>query len=102
MSPTMDDPESTIDEYLDAAAVVRTFRLTVYAGGGFLEAVERRDDTWTGLRFVLPVPAGEPPPGGERRTRIREGLAPRDSARHPRSDRLELPPRPPRGQSDPV
>src|SRR5439155_15954679 len=90
MSPTMDDPESMIDEYLDAAGIVRTFRLTVYAGGGFLEAVERRDDTWTGLRFVLPVPAGEPPPWGEMRARIREWLARRDVARHPRSGRSEL------------
>ena len=98
----MDDPESMIDEYLDAAGVVRTFRLTVYAGGGFLEAVERRDDTWTGLRFVLPVPAGEPPPWGEMRARIREWLARRDIARHPRSGRLELLARSLRGQIDSV
>ena len=98
----MDDPESMIDEYLDAVGIVRTFRLTVYAGGGFLEAVERRDDTWTGLRFVLPVPAGEPPPWGEMRARIREWLARRDVARHPRSGRLELLPRSLRGQIDSV
>jgi len=98
----MDDPESMIDEYLDAAGVVRTFRLTVYAGGGFLEAVERRDDTWAGLRFVLPVQAGEPPPWGEMRARIREWLARRDVARHPRSGRLELLARSLRGQIDSV
>ena len=58
----MEDGDSMVDEYLDAAGVIRTFRLTVYAGWQFLEAVERRDGTWTGLRFVLPVAPGEAPP----------------------------------------
>jgi hypothetical protein len=86
----MDDDDSMIDEYLDAAGVVRTFRLAVYGGGKFLEAVERRDGAWAGLRFVLSVPAGEEPPWGEMRARIRAWLARRDIARHPRSGRLEL------------
>ena len=48
----MDDDGSMIDEYLDAAGTVRTFRLAVYGGGQFLEAVERRDGAWAGLRFA--------------------------------------------------
>src|SRR5207245_803362 len=50
----MDDDGSMIDEYLDAAGTVRTFRLAVYRDGQFLEAVERRDGARAGLRFVLP------------------------------------------------
>src|SRR5213592_2125879 len=90
MGTSMDDDESMIDEYLDAAGMVRTFRLTVHAGGRFLEAIERRGAAWAGLRFLLPVPAGEPPPWGEMRAQIRAWLARRDVARHPRSGRLEL------------
>jgi len=90
MGTSMDDDESMIDEYLDAAGMVRTFRLTVHAGGRFLEAIERHGAAWAGLRFVLPVPAGEPPPWGEMRAQIRAWLARRDVARHPRSGRLEL------------
>ena len=54
----MDDDGSMIDEYLDAAGTVRTFRLRVYRDGQFLEAVERHDGAWAGLRFVLPAPTG--------------------------------------------
>ena len=89
-----------IDEYVDAAGNLRTFRLGVYAGGQFLEAVERRDSAWIGLRFVLPVPAGEAPPWGELRARIRRWLARRDLARHPRTGRLELLTHSLRGQID--
>src|SRR5437773_12213516 len=70
--------------------MVRPFRLTGHAGGRFLEAIERHGAAWAGLRFVLPVPAGEPPPWGEMRAQIRAWLARRDVARHPRSGRLEL------------
>lgn len=84
------DDESMIDEYVDGASIVRTFRLSVYAGGQFLEAVERRNGVWSGLRFGLPIPAGEAPPWGEMRRRIRAWLARRDVARHPHSGRLEL------------
>ncbi|TMB13564.1 MAG: hypothetical protein E6J71_22495 [Deltaproteobacteria bacterium] len=97
----MDDDGSMIDEYLDAAGTVRTFRLAVYGGGQFLEAVERRDGAWAGLRFVLPVRAGEPP-WGEMREGIRAWLARRDVARHPRSGRLELLTRSLRGQIDSI
>src|SRR3989442_15866173 len=95
----MDDDGSMIDEYLDAAGTVRTFRLRVYRDGQFLEAVERHDDAWTGLRFVLPAKDGEPP-WGEMREGIRAWLARRDVARHPPSGRLELLTRSPRGQID--
>src|SRR5438034_3191435 len=90
MGTSMDDDESMIDEYLDAAGMVRTFRLTVHAGGRFLEAIERCGAAWAGLRFLLPVPAGEPPPWGEMRAQIRAWRARRDVARHPRSGRLGL------------
>ena len=97
----MDDDGSMIDEYLDAAGTVRTFRLAVCGGGQFLEAVERRDGAWAGLRFVLPGTAGEPP-WGEMREGIRAWLARRDVARHPRSGRLELLTRSLRGQIDSI
>ena len=97
----MDDDGSMIDEYLDAAGTVRTFRLAVYRDGQFLEAVERRDGARAGLRFVLPVRAGEPP-WGEMREGIRAWLARRDVARHPRSGRLELLTRSLRGQIDAI
>ena len=98
----MEDGDSMVDEYLDAAGVISTFRLTVYAGWQFLEAVERRDGTWTGLRFVLPVAPGEAPPWGEMRARIRAWLARRDVARYPRSGQLELLARSLRGQIESV
>jgi len=83
----MDDDESMIDEYLDAAGMVRTFRLTVHAGGRFLEAIERRGAAWA----ALPPRSGrQPPPWGEMRAQIRAWLARCDVARHPRSGRLEL------------
>ena len=82
--------------------MIRTFRLTVYAGWQFLEAVERRDGTWTGLRFVLPVAPGEAPPCGEMRARIRAWLARRDVARDPRAGQLELLARSLRGQIESV
>jgi len=97
----MDDDGSMIDEYLDAAGTVRTFRLRVYRDGQFLEAVERHDGAWAGLRFVLPAKDGEPP-WGEMREGIRAWLARRDVARHPRSGRLELLTRSLRGQIDSI
>lgn len=63
----MDSDESMTDEYLDAGGIVRTFRLSVYGEGQFLEAVEQRDNTWCGLRFVLPILPGEAPPWGAAR-----------------------------------
>src|SRR5438477_13133052 len=72
------------------------------AGWQFLEAVERRDGTWTGLRFVLPVAPGEAPPWGEMRARIRAWLARRRGAGHPRSGQLELLARSLRGQIESV
>jgi hypothetical protein len=69
--------EMRVEEYLDAAGKSRRFRLQIYAGGRFLEAREIRDDAPSGLRFVLAVPAGEPPPWGELRRRMRASLAKR-------------------------
>src|SRR5438128_8820062 len=97
----MDDDEAMIEEYLDAAGTVRTFRLRVYRDGQFLEAVERHDGAWAGLRFVLPAKDGEPP-WGEMREGIRAWLARRDVARDPRSGRLELLTRALRGQIDSI
>jgi len=97
----MDDDGSMIDEYLDAAGTVRTFRLRVYRDGQFLEAVERRDGAWAGLRFVLPARDGEPP-WGEMREGLRAWLARRDVVRHPRSGRFELLTRSLRGQIDSI
>jgi hypothetical protein len=69
--------EELVDEYLDCAGKKRQFRLRLYGEGRFLEAVEVRRVDREGLRFVLPVKAGEVPPWGEMRQRIRERLAQR-------------------------
>ena len=84
-----------MDEYLDAAGMVRTFRLTYTQAGD--SSRPSSGAAPPGPRF-LPVPAGEPPPWGEMRAQIRAWLARRDVARHPRSGRLELVARSLRGQ----
>lgn len=81
--------ESRIDEYLDCTGKKRTFRLSVYAFGNFLEAVELRAGEATGWRFVLPIKVGEAQPWGEMRDRIREHLSRRDVVRDA-AGRLQL------------
>jgi len=78
-----------IDDYVDCAGKPRRFRLTLYAEGRFLDAIELRDGEPQGLRFVLPVKFGEMPPWGEMRMRIRERLATRHIV-HDQGGRLQL------------
>ena len=77
----MPPDEEMLDEYIDCAGKRRQFRLTLYAEGLFLQAIEIRDGEPVGLRFVLPVRDGEIPPWGEMRKRIRERLAERHIVR---------------------
>lgn len=74
-------PEHADEEYLDCAGTSRTFRLSTYADGLFLEAAEFRKGEPTGLRFILPCRDGEPEPWGPMRTLIRERLSQRDIVR---------------------
>jgi len=60
------------EEFLDCTGRKRTFRLRLYAGDQFLEAVEMRPDETAGWRFALPVKFGEDAPFGEMRDRVRE------------------------------
>jgi hypothetical protein len=69
-----DREESMTDEFLDCTGRVRTFRLSVYAAGRFLEAVELLGGGERGLRFVLPAgPDGEIP-WGRMRQALRDWL----------------------------
>jgi len=83
MSRTVGPEETLFEDFLDAAGKTRSFRLMLYAGGRFLEGREIRDNEPTGLRFVLAVPAGEPPPWGELRRRIQSRLAERHVVHDP-------------------
>lgn len=76
-----DMPKSMVDEYLDCTGKRRFFRLTLYAQGRFLEAVELLNGEPTGWRFVLPVEPGKLPPWGEMRDRVREHLSRRHVVR---------------------
>ena len=66
------------DEHLDCAGKKRRFRLSVYAGGRFAEAVEVLGGDRFGWRFLHLVREGDPPPWGELRDRIRAHLSRRD------------------------
>jgi hypothetical protein len=83
------EDEEMIDDYLDCTGKRRRFRVMVYGNGRFLQAVEVCEGEASGLRFVLPVRAGEAPPWGEIRKRIRERLATRSVVRDEHG-RLEL------------
>lgn len=78
---TDETDEPMVEDYLDSAGKKRIFRLSVYAAGNFLEAVELRDGEATGLRFILPVKPDELPPWGAMRDKIRERLSQRDLVR---------------------
>lgn len=67
--------EEMVDDYLDCTGATRRFRLSVYAEGRFLQAIELRGADSIGLRFIMPIPLGEAPPWGEIRHRIRARLA---------------------------
>ena len=81
------DTEMT-EEYLDCTGKRRTFRLAEIAGGLFIHAHEVPKTDRAGLRFVVAARAGELPPWGEIRSRIRTRLAQRSLVHGP--DGLEL------------
>jgi len=74
-------PKTGDEEYLDCTGAHRTFHLSVYAEGLFMEAAELRNGERAGLRFVLPCREGELPPWGAMRDLIRERLSQRDVVR---------------------
>src|SRR5438093_916127 len=92
-------PEERAEVQAHVAFDVAERALAVHAV--VLEAVERRDGAWAGLRFVLPARDGESP-WGEMREGLRAWLARRDVVRHPRSGRFELLTRSLRGQIDSI
>ena len=69
------------EAHLDCLGQLRSFRLSTYAGGTWLEALEIRPDDTVGLRFVLPVSADGEPPYAEMRRVIRARLAERSIAK---------------------
>jgi hypothetical protein len=86
-----DDAEATmVDEYVDCTGQVRRFRLIVYAGGAFLDAIELKDGEPIGLRLVEPISEGEGEAFARIRRRIRAFLARSDVAVDPRTRELVL------------
>lgn len=76
------------EDFFDAAGRKRTFELSAYANGLFLEAAEVRHGERTGLRFVLPIKDVEP--WGELRDKVRDRLSQRDLVRNERGELHEL------------
>lgn len=87
---TDDDEQVMVDEYIDCTGRVRRFRLTVYAGGAFLSAIELREGEPTGARLIERIRDDDGEAFGRMRDRIRARLARRDVAVDPRTRKLVL------------
>jgi hypothetical protein len=68
---TDDDEQVIVDEYIDCTGRVRRFRLTVYAGGAFLSAIELRQGEPTGARLIERIRDDDGEAFGRMRDRIR-------------------------------